>query len=77
MVSVTPNVEVTGATRQDGQAVRPMMNQGGSHGLAGLPWRLRLTDMLGSQPSARRAASRAWRSATRKLTMKDEALGAK
>ena len=24
-----PNVEVTGVTRQDGQAVRPMMNQGG------------------------------------------------
>jgi hypothetical protein len=23
------NVEVTGATRQDGQAVRPMMDQGG------------------------------------------------
>ena len=26
---VRPNVEVTGATRQGGQAVRPMMNQGG------------------------------------------------
>jgi hypothetical protein len=24
-----PNVEVTGATRQGGRAVRPMMNQGG------------------------------------------------
>ena len=24
-----PNVEVTGATRQGGQAVRPMMDQGG------------------------------------------------
>jgi hypothetical protein len=24
-----PNVELTGATRQDGRAVRPMMNQGG------------------------------------------------
>jgi len=24
-----PNVEVTGVTRQGGQAVRPMMNQGG------------------------------------------------
>jgi hypothetical protein len=27
--TVRPNVEVTGATRQDGQAVRPMMNYGG------------------------------------------------
>jgi hypothetical protein len=26
---VTPNVEVTGATRRGGQAVRPMMDYGG------------------------------------------------
>jgi len=26
---VTPNVEVTGVTRQGSQAVRPMMSQGG------------------------------------------------
>jgi transposase len=43
----SPNVEVTGVTRQGGQAVRPMMEPRRSHGLAGLPWRLRLTDMLG------------------------------